>query len=58
MEEKIALLIDELEQAKQLIAALQAENDGLKRETAKLRGLLRSRDGHTMSTRLKDALRE
>ncbi|CAH1223937.1 hypothetical protein PAECIP111893_05051 [Paenibacillus plantiphilus] len=58
MEEKESLLSSELSEAKSVIAALQAENDGLKGEIARLRSLLRSRDQHAMSTKLKDALRE
>lgn len=48
----------ESELAAAKIAALEAENEGLRKEVAKLRALLRSREQSAMSTRLKDALRE
>jgi cell division protein FtsB len=51
-------LAGQLEAAQREIEVLKAEKARLETEVAKLRGLLRIRQQDTMSTKLKDALRE
>ncbi|UVI31125.1 hypothetical protein [Paenibacillus spongiae] len=49
---------EQLIQARAEIAALKAENERLKQDIIKLRGVLRSHSQDKMATKLKDALRE
>lgn len=49
---------EQLKQAQAEIAALRAENERLKQDIVKLRGVLRSHSQDKMATKLKDALRE
>lgn len=51
-------LMEELRLAKLEIAGLRAENERLKQDVIKLRGVLRGQSQDRMATKLKDALRE
>ncbi|MFC5649344.1 hypothetical protein ACFPYJ_09410 [Paenibacillus solisilvae] len=51
-------LQEQLDQAKLVIAELQQDKERLTQELTRLRGMLRSGRLDTMSTKLKEALRE
>ena len=51
-------LVEQLRCAELEIAGLRAENERLKQDVIKLRGVLRGQSQDRMATKLKDALRE
>lgn len=51
-------LMEQLRRAELEIAGLRAENERLKQDVIKLRGVLRGQSQDRMATKLKDALRE